>query len=204
MKKILFLFSALLLLACEEKNQVQEASISESGPSFSDELQVATNRTVTLLPEARQQVIQWLAYATAQDAIQNLRDKTGAEIVGTSNSLMQIMENLRTTLPDTLQTPAIESRANVLMTKSKILHQLSTKKEKDAQEIFDVANNLIVEFDNFKLQLNELFLKTPGDFEQELDREFEEARNSDTLLENPSETIPLLKKPIIEREIRNP
>lgn len=201
MKKIIFLFSGLLLLACEEKNQVQETSISEGGPSFSDQLQVDTNRTVTLLPEARQQVIEWLAYATAQDAIQNLRDKTGTEIIGTSNSLMQIMENLRATLPDTLQTPAIESRANVLMTKSKVLHQLSTKKKKDAQEIFDVANDLIVEFDNFKLQLNELFLKSPVDFEEELDREFEEAQNSDTLIETSPDTTQLLKKPIIERKI---
>ncbi len=184
MKNLLLLLSILLLVSCKEEPPKPTGTNPEAKARFSEELQVTTNRRVNLLPEAREEVSQWLAYATAQNEMESLRNSTGHEILDSSNSIMQIMESLKSSIPDTLQTPAVTSRTNVLVTKAKILHQLSNKKEKDAKEIFDVANDLIVEFDNFKLQLNELFLKTPVDFEEELDEEFEkslEPENTDTI-----------------------
>lgn len=174
MKNLLIFFFALLLISCNEDVTKTEKPNTASNTLFSEQLQVTTNRRVNLLPEAREEVSQWLAYATAQNEMETLRLSTGHDIVEASNSIMQIMESLRSSIPDTLQTPAVLARTNVLVTKAKILHQLSNKKEKDVAEIFDVANDLIEEFDNFKLQLNELFLKTPTDFEQELDQEFQE------------------------------
>lgn len=174
MKNLLLLFSVLLLISCREEDQKTTGSSDAKRASFSEELQITTNRMVNLLPDAREEVSQWLAYATAQNEMETLRNSTGQEILEASNSIMQIMESLQSSIPDSLQTSAVQARANVLVTKAKILHQLSNKREKDAAEIFDVANDLIVEFDNFKLQLNELFLKTPTDFEQELDKEFGE------------------------------
>lgn len=181
MKKIFLLFGLLLLLACQEKTSEPAPTQPADKFSFSDKLQVTSNRTVTLLPEARQEVGEWLAYATAQDEVESLKGKTGSQIAASSKSLVQIMESLKSSLPDTLKTPAVEARINVLLTKAKILHQLASKKEKRPSEIFDVANEIIIEFDNFKLQLNELFLKTPSDFETELDKEFEEATEADSL-----------------------
>jgi hypothetical protein len=184
MRNLLLLFSALILISCKEETPQNTGSNSAGKAAFSEELQVTTNRRVELLPEARAEVNEWLAYATAQNEMENLRNSTGNDILESSNSIMQIMESLRESTPDTLQTPAVLSRTNVLVTKAKILHQLSNKKEKNAEEIFETANDLIVEFDNFKLQLNELFLKTPVDFEQELDEEFQESKestNTDTI-----------------------
>lgn len=186
MKKILLLFFFLSLISCEENKPVPQAENVQSKTSFSDALEVETNRTVTLSPEARQVAGEWLAYATAQDEIKNLENKTGSEIMETSGNLMQIMESLRTTLPDTLRSPAVVARTNVLLTKAYVLHQLSNKKQKNPDEIFDVASDLVVEFDNFKLQLNEMFLKTPENFELELDREFEASQKPDS-----TGTIPL-------------
>jgi hypothetical protein len=186
MKNLLLLIFALLLISCGEETKKSATSKLTENADFSEKLQVTTNRKVSLLPEAREEVSEWLAYATAQNEMETLRSSTGQGILQSSNSIMQIMEALQTSVPDTLQTPAVLSRTNVLVTKAKILHQLSNKKEKDAAEIFEVANGLIVEFDNFKLQLNELYLKTPTDFEQELDEEFGEVQqpqeNSDSSL----------------------
>ena len=189
MKNLLLLFSILLLVSCKEEPPKPTGTNAEAKARFSEELQVTTNRRVDLLPEAREEVSQWLAYATAQNEMESLRNSSGYQILDSSNSIMQIMESLKSSIPDTLQTPAVISRSNVLVTKAKILHQLSNKKEKDAAEIFDVANDLIVEFDNFKLQLNELFLKTPVDFEQELDEEFEKSLEPDS-----TGTIPLFRE----------
>lgn len=189
MRKILLLFLLISLISCEENQQAPEAIPSESSTSFSDELEVSTNRTVTLLPEARAVVSDWLAYATAHDEIRNLRSRTGSEIVESSNNLTQIMESLRTTLPDTLKSNAVVARTNVLQTKAQVLHQLSNKKQKNPDEIFAVANDLILEFDNFKLQLNELFLKSPENFDQELDQQYERSLQPDS-----TGTVPLFQQ----------
>lgn len=188
MKKILLFLVLISLWSCEEQAAPQREPV-KSKTTFSDELKVSSNRSVTLQPEARQIASTWLAYVTAQDEVQQLENKTGTEIMDISNNLMQIMESLRSTLPDTLRSPAVIARTNVLLTKAHVLHQLSNKKQKNPDEIFEVAGELVVEFDNFKLQLNELFLKTPENFESELDQEFEESLSPDS-----TGTIPLFRQ----------
>ena len=189
MRKILFIFLILSLLSCEEEAKKPIATALQSSSSFSDTLKISKSRTVNLSPEAREVAADWLAYITAQNEIENLENKTGSEIVESSNNLMQIMESLRETLPDTLKTNAVEARTNVLLTKAHVLYQFASKKQKDPDEIFEVAKNLVVEFDNFKLQLNELFLKTPENFELDLDRDFEESQKPDS-----TGTIPLFRE----------
>ena len=188
MRKILVVFLMLSLLSCEDEAEKPVVAPVETSTSFSDSLKISKTRNVNLSPEAREIAADWLAYITAQNEIENLENKTGSEIVESSNNLMQIMESLRETLPDTLKTNAVEARTNVLLTKAHVLHQFSNKKQKNPDEIFEVAQNLVVEFDNFKLQLNELFLKTPENFELELDQEFEESLEADS-----TGTIPLFR-----------
>jgi hypothetical protein len=189
MRKILLLFLSVSLLACENQVQSSQKTQEEHNTSFTDELKVRNNRSVTLQPEARQVVSTWLAYITAHDEVQQLESKSGSEIMDTSNNLLQIMESLHSTLPDTLRSPAVIARTNVLLTKANVLHQLSRKKQKNPDDIFEVAEELVVEFDNFKLQLNELFLKTPENFELELDEEYEQSLEPDS-----TGTIPLFRE----------
>ena len=185
MKKLLITpVIVICLIACEEKDVQPEDNSTGDTLAFSQPIEVETNRTVTLLPEAQQAVSEWLAYATAQNEVEAMKETTGTEVIQSSEPLVQIMENLYITLPDTLQVTAVRARANVLHTKAQILHQLANKKNKNASEIIRAVNEVITEFDNFKLQLNELFLKTPEDFELELDREFEESQ--DTVLGVPA------------------
>ncbi len=174
MKKYLSIVCIILFLACEENSEQQQAPQQQDSLELSQPIAVETNRTVNLLTEAREAVSEWLAYAMAQNEVENLRSQTGKEIILNAEPLLEIMENLNTTIPVPLQTPAVRARTNVLYTKAGILLQLSNKKNEKADEIFNAANELITEFDNFKIQLNELYLKAPEDFELELDRQFEE------------------------------
>ena len=146
--------------------------------SLSDSLEVETNRQVSLLPEAQVKVSDWLEYATAYNQVEDMRTTTGRSLVSNSQPIVQIMEALNSSLPDSLQQVPVRARTTVLVTKANVLHQVATKKEVEAEEVFTAANDIILEFDNFKLQLNELFLKTPEDFEIELDRQFEESQDS--------------------------
>ena len=189
MKKILLFIFGILFLSCEEKQETSRVEAVQSESSFGDQLQINTNRSIDLLPEARQVAGEWLAYATAQNEVSNLKGSTGNDIMSSTSNLVQIMESLRTSIPDTLRSDAVESRANVLYTKAQVLHQLSNKKQKNPDEIFEIAEDLVIEFDNFKLQLNELFLKTPENFEMELDEEFQ-----DTLAPDSTGTSPLFRE----------
>ena len=146
--------------------------------SLSDSLKMETNRQVSLLPEAQVKVSDWLEYATAYNQVEDMRTTTGRSLVSNSQPIVQIMEALNSSLPDSLQQVPVRARTTVLVTKANVLHQVATKKEVKAEEVFTAANDIILEFDNFKLQLNELFLKTPEDFEIELDRQFEESQDS--------------------------
>ncbi|UZH54054.1 hypothetical protein JRG66_08540 [Salinimicrobium tongyeongense] len=187
MRKIFIILSLVFFFSCGEKQEAQVPTIT-SEKSFLDPLEVNTTRVVNLSPQARELAGEWLAYATAQNEIQALKNSTGQEIVTSANNLVQIMDNLRSTIPDSLQSTAVEARTNVLYTKAQVLHQLSNKKQKNPDEIFDLAEDMVTEFENFKLQLNELFLKTPENFETELDREFEESLEPDS-----TGTIPLFR-----------
>jgi len=177
MKKFLLFLILAGLLSCNEKQEAQPVA-DPNAASLSDSLKMETNRQVSLLPEAQVKVSDWLEYATAYNQVEDMRTTTGRSLVSNSQPIVQIMEALNSSLPDSLQQVPVRARTTVLVTKANVLHQVATKKEVEAEEVFTAANDIILEFDNFKLQLNELFLKTPEDFEIELDRQFEESQDS--------------------------
>lgn len=186
MKKIVILILLIGLSSCRDRNVPVAQGNEQDTLELSEPLQVETNRIVTLLPEAREAVGEWLAYATAQNEIETMRTATGREIVENSEPLVQIMESLQSTMPPEFWESAVRARVNVLVTKAQLLHQRANKKYRNQEEIYASARDLIEEFDNFKIQLNELFLSTPADFEEELDREFEESfSRRDTILQEP-------------------
>ncbi len=177
MKKLLLFLILAGFLSCDEKPQAQ-AEAEQDTAKLTDSLEIQGGRQVNLLPEAEEKVGDWLAFATAHNQVEDMKNTTGRDLVSNSQPIVQIMEALNSTLPDSLQQVPVRARTTVLVTKANVLHQVATKKEVKAQEVFNAANDIILEFDNFKLQLNELFLKTPADFEIELDRQFEESQDS--------------------------
>lgn len=126
-------------------------------------------REIILLPEARELTEDWLAYLTAQSEIDNFRAYTVKDVSSNATPISQIMDNLRKTSPEPIKTHAVETRLSVLYTKAKVLEFLSSKRNPDYTAIKVAAEELPVEFNNFKLQLNELFQKTLEELEEELD-----------------------------------
>ena len=166
----------MITLSC--KDDTEEPEVIPANGALAERIDQVTGRTVNLTPEAMEVASQWLAYATAQNEVRDLRQATGHDIISGSNPLVQIMESLQSTIPDTLKVVPVETRIAVLVTKTRVLHQLSHKKQREATEIFEAARDVIDEFENFKLQLNERFLASPSSFQEELDRQFRQARDS--------------------------
>ncbi|HET8753551.1 MAG TPA: hypothetical protein VFM59_04250 [Salinimicrobium sp.] len=178
MKNLFIILVLFSFFGCREKVESKPEPKKGNSIQLSDSLEVETNRVVTLLPEARELVSAWLAYATAENGINSMKKATGFDLVQISRPMVQIMENLHSSMPDTLKVPAVLARTNVLKTKANVLHQLSSQKNVEPQAVFETSNDLIMEFGNFKIQLNEMFMKTLEDFETELDLQFKEAKDS--------------------------
>lgn len=186
---LLIILTLMILVSCREDTEEPEVNLMDE--ALAQQIDQVTGRSVNLTPEAMEVASQWLAYATAQNEIRDLRQATGHQIISGSNPLAQIMESLQSTIPDTLKVVPVETRTAVLVTKSKVLNQLSHKKQREATEIFEAARDLIEEFENFKLQLNERFLASPSSFQSELDRQFQQARDSILEGSTPEEELDL-------------
>lgn len=126
-------------------------------------------KEVILLTAASEITENWLAYLTAQSEMENFRTYTVKEVSANATPIAEIMQNLKDTAPKELNSNAVLTRLSVLYTKAKVLEFLANKRNPDFAEIKSTAEEIPVEFNNFKIQLNELFLKTLEDLEEELD-----------------------------------
>lgn len=170
---------SFLVFSCN--GEVKEVSQSELMKDSLNLKPSSTGRSiqVTLQKEPREIVATWLAYITAQDEMETLNDASLQTIVDKASSYAKIMKELKTSIPDRLKGKAVVARLAVLETKTAILEQLTTRQTLDAKEVQRLANEIPQDFENFKLQLNELFLKTPDQFEIELDDQLDSIQKAD-------------------------
>lgn len=160
----------VFLTSCDQgsKSPQQQPETLKDTTAFSQQLNYP-NVEVILLPETTAITGDWLAYITAQSEIENFQTYTINEVISNATPVAEIMESLKETVPPQFKTTAVQTRLSVLYTKAKVLERLSKKRNPDPGEIAKTAEEIPVEFNNFKIQLNELFLKTLEDFEAELD-----------------------------------
>jgi DNA repair ATPase RecN len=180
MKNIFSVFIVLVLFSCKQESESQQSDNNVDSLSFQQKVQI-DDRQYALEPEAREYALSWVEFITAQNEIRNLENATLKQIMRNSSSTAQIMESLTTSLPDSLRSVSVEARLNVINTKAQLLKQYSKKRNPDVNKIRQTTQELYSEFNNLKLQMNELFLKTLEDFEGELDRFEEMEREMDSL-----------------------
>lgn len=137
-----------------------------------------TTEKVQLVPAAQEITSRWLAFVTAESEIQNFKGYTVKEVASNSRPISEIMLSLRQTVPDSLNANAVRARINVLYTKAGILEQMAEKRNPHPAEIKTIAEELPEDFNNLKIQINELYLKSLEDFEKELDLKENKAKDS--------------------------
>ena len=174
MKTFFWMIMVVLFVGCNQNKSgaTKESTDKDKSLALSQKLEFPREQ-VNLLPEAQEITNEWLAYITAQSEIENLKNYTINDIIANATPIAEIMKSLKETVPTRLKTNPVLARLGVLVTKAKILQQLSEKKDVDAKQLAKISKELPLEFNNFKIQVNELFLKTLEEFEQELD-EFED------------------------------
>ncbi len=139
---------------------------------------------VSLLPEAQNITNDWLAYLTAQSEIENFQSYTVKDVAQNATPIAEIMQSLRETAPRQMRTNAVTTRLSVLFTKAKVLEHQASMRKPDPLALKAAAEEIPVEFNNFKIQLNELYVKSIEDLEEELDAFNVEDTTSRTLRRN--------------------
>lgn len=159
----------IFLTGCDNKRELEGQQETAVDSSVVYARLSNPEKDVVLLPETQEITENWLAFLTAQSEIENFRTYTVHDVRSNSTPIAEIMENLKGTAPKQFRTHAVDTRLSVLYTKAKVLEFLSNKRNPDYAKIKATAEELPIEFINFKIQINELFLKTLEELELELD-----------------------------------
>ncbi len=182
MKNILFLLLAVSLISCRSEHETEDSVQDTSEIKALQEDVKTEDRNLALQADSRKYAMDWVEFITAQNEIERIKNSTVGEVMNNSGAIAQIMQSLQTSLPDSLKSVPVEARLNVLNTKAQLLKQYSGKKKPDPEAISKTASEIYSEFNNLKLQMNEIFMKSLEDFEKELE-EFEE-RERDSIIKD--------------------
>lgn len=169
MRIILMALFFLSLAACDQNREFKGEEETGIDTTVINANLDYPSQEVELVPATREITEDWLAYLTAQSEIENFRNYTVKEVSANATPIAEIMLSLRDTAPKQLNSNAVQTRLSVLYTKAKILEFLSGQREPDYVAIKSVAEEIPLEFNNFKIQINELFLETLEDLEERLD-----------------------------------
>lgn len=181
MPKLLLIFILLSLFSCKsETNAGEKSEVIVDTTAFQASVKIK-DPGLRLEAEAREYALNWVEFVTAQNEINRLKDLNINQIMNAAGEIAQIMESLKNSVPDSLAVVPVEARLNVVNTKAQLLRQYSLKRDPDPQEIRETAVELYEEFNNLKLQMNEIFLKSLEDFERELDEIEKAEREQDSL-----------------------
>ena len=188
MKKLILLLSILAVISCKTEQDAENSAEDLTDTTAFQKKMKLGDPNYALEPEARKYALNWVEYITAQNEIRRLEDYTVNEVMNNAGAIAQIMQSLKTSVPDSLKSTAVVARLNVVDTKARLLKQYSGMQDPDADDVAQTTEELHLEFNNLKLQMNEIFLKSLEDFEKELD-EFEENERKKDSLEGNDEKI---------------
>ncbi len=192
-----FLYSciiAICFISCKEENNTANTNTQIDSTALAKTIEV-DEAEIKLDTTPRKLALKWVEFITAENEIRNIRNSKVSDVMQNAETIAEIMNSLKTSIPDTLLTNPVGARLNVVETKAQLLKQYSAKREPNPKQIGETAADLYLEFNNLKRQMNENFLKTLEDFEDELDKfEEEERARQDSLDQLKPKTDTIQKK----------
>lgn len=173
----LLFISMLILVGCNEEEKQQKALKSfqeKKAAQLKESVKIEDIMSVSLSAEARDSVSQWPEFITFENEIADIQNSSIQEIVNSSNNLKETSAGLISTIPPIFREIPIQARINVIYTKASVLVQETSKTNFDNARIIEEAKELMIAFQNLKTQLNEVFLKTLEEFEQEIEKRIQQ------------------------------
>ncbi len=176
MKRAIFGILLMILASCVQDSEKDKPQIKpRETEAFTKEFKIKT-AILPLESSAKKYALTWAPYIVLNNEVQQLETTSVNKLIDNSSAIAQLTESLQSSLPDSLRSTPVQSRLRVLTTKAKVLEQKAHLQSINPEEIKEVAQEILMEFNNLNIQLNELFIETIEDFEAELDRLVEENR----------------------------
>ncbi|MDU8886732.1 hypothetical protein RXV94_11220 [Yeosuana sp. MJ-SS3] len=162
MKLLYILFSLLLFVGC---NQVKDEG-QDSSVDLIDTLKISKNDIskldyieFVLDQKAQALFISWTSYTDLEGHIDNLKQGNIAFFSENPELLDALIKDFKETLPEEINTPAIQARIKELETKIYKLQSNSRLFNNDKTHVLPVIKELLIAFSNFNLQINKKFEK---------------------------------------------
>lgn len=107
---------------------------------------------IKIFPNAEAQTIikEWVTYQNFLEQLKTIQLSLPA-----IKNLSEIAKKLDSTMPDTLDVPAIKARLEVLKTKSQVLHQYIQRQTPEAEKTFEHLNDIIISCDQLNENIND-------------------------------------------------
>jgi hypothetical protein len=162
MKFLYILFSLFLFVGC---NQVKDEG-QDSSSNLKDTLRISKDDISKLdyiefvLDEKAQDLYSsWTSYTDLEGHIENLKQGNITFFSENPELLDVLVKDFKETLPEEINTPAIQARIKELETKIYKLQSNSRLFNGDKTYVLPVIKELLIAFSNFNLQINKKFEK---------------------------------------------
>lgn len=177
MRQIVLFLSLFIVLigfkSCKDADENQEshrAYLEKHAEAFAKKFDLSTIPNSTLNQEAQNATSNWTEFLAAQSEIENIKNYSLQKLINNSDNLSRAAASLMDSIPDKFDKTPVESRINVLITKTKILNQYAQRNVVDTTIIQHSGQDIYKAFGNLKVQLNEVFLTQFEGFDITIDQ----------------------------------
>ncbi len=171
LKTLLGLCTLLFLYSCDNSDTKTEKNTSyfeENQAAFSKKIDLKNKPTVELSADAEKTVADWHKFIYANSEIEKIKDASLQNFISNADNIIDVITDLDS-IPKDFNTPPINSRINVLITKAKVLEQDIERPNLTPEMANENASDIYTAFQNLKIQINEVFLRKIEDLNFDID-----------------------------------
>lgn len=136
----------------KNKKEIEEQS------QFQKKITLDSIKSVQLTEKAQKETDEWMMYIALNSEVKRFDNYTLLDVVNNSETIEKVVDSLSITVPKQFDTKAINARVVTLKTHANLLKENSDRVEPRASEIKDLSAKLKIDFNNLKIQLNEVFI----------------------------------------------
>lgn len=149
-----------LAISCgdPQKEESKSKKEIEEQSQFQKKINLDSIRSVQLTEKAQKETDEWMMYIALNSEVKRFDNYTLLDVVNNSETIEKVVDSLSITVPKQFDTKAINARVVTLKTHANLLKENSDRIEPKASEIKDLSAKLKIDFNNLKIQLNEVFI----------------------------------------------
>ncbi|MFN2261598.1 MAG: hypothetical protein ABR595_05995 [Psychroflexus sp.] len=160
---ILILCLLVSFFSCKDKSETKDKENIEQtqnkSTNLDNELKLDTIQIAELSDEAKNVTKDWMKYIALETEIERFNDYTVQDLVNNAETILKVADSLQQTVPKNLKTNSLEARIRTLYTHARLLEENAKRNKPKAEDIEDLSVKLKRDFNNFNIQINEVFIQ---------------------------------------------